>query len=163
MGDLEGVVALGQHDFPQYGLERRPNLDELIDRTGRGGVPQGWNCGKEDEVEDVEVGAVCDLVNELDEPVISCARLGDIRNAVGIVRRGVVLLDPDGLLPSASRSIPLKRLFLYRSLVTSTHLFRCASRCSVKGKLRIFSLNLRYATGSNLGRPTTIRNTTFVK
>ena len=62
---------------------------------------------EEPEVEDVQVGAVGRLADELDVPSISGAPPDDVRVVVEVLRWSVVMLSPDGLPPSCTRPIAL--------------------------------------------------------
>ena len=89
VGKLEVVVPLGQHDLLQNALESRPHRskllrrlggegrpdfgDEVVDRPRRRAVLQGLYGIEEPEVEDVQVGAVGRLADELDVSTISGA------------------------------------------------------------------------------------------
>ena len=111
VGKFEVVVSLGQHDLLQDALESRPHRskllrllggegrpdfgDEVVDRPRRRAVLQGLD-GVEPEVEDVEVGAVGRLADELDVPTISGALPDDVRVVVQVVRWSVVVLGPVG-------------------------------------------------------------------
>ena len=165
VGKFEVVVSLGQHDLLQNALESRPHRskllrllggegrpdfgDEVVDRPRRRAVLQGLDGVEEPEVEDVEVGAVERLADELDVPTISGALPDDVRVVVQVVRWSVVVLGPDGLPPSCARPIALDRgnhilyqLFLVpllRDLHTLGFACSCRSASAVTHRLPHFS------------------------
>ena len=121
MGQLERIVALGQHDLFEDGLVGRPDLckgcrllrvkhpldllDELVHRVERSPVLERLYGIEEPQVQDVRVGAVGRLVEEPDVPPVGSTRGHNVRVVGDVVSRSIVLLHPDVSVPTRPQAL----------------------------------------------------------